>query len=86
MVCNGSVAVRIRFEWDDNPNNAGVALDSFEIGGKVWTRRREEGEKIQTITIDATEAVASQPERSKLVPEQGTSKVLVEVRKELRVK
>ena len=75
MVCNGSVAVRIRFEWDDNPNIAGVALDSFEIGGKVWTRRREEGEKIQTITIDATEAVASQPEFSKLVPEQGTSKV-----------
>jgi len=75
LVCTGSVAVRIRFEWDDDPNNSGVALDSFEIGGKVWRRRREEGEKIQTVTIDATEAVASQPEFSKLVPEQGTSKV-----------
>ena len=44
----------------------------------------EEGEKIQTVTIDVTEAAASQPEFSKLVPEQGTSKVFGRVRKELR--
>ena len=40
-----------------------------------YGHEEEEGEKIQTVTIDATEAVASQPEFSKLVPEQGTSKV-----------
>ena len=69
------VAVIIRFEWDDNPNNSGVALDSFEIGGKVWTRRGEEGEKIQTINLDATQFVPAPREEVKLVPEQGTSKV-----------
>ena len=36
LICNGDVAVRITLDWDDKPTAAGKALDSFEIGGKVW--------------------------------------------------
>ena len=75
LICNGSVEVRITLEWDDSPSTAGVALDSFEIGGKVWNRRGEEGSKTQTIRLDATRSVAAPREEVKLVPEQGTSKI-----------
>ena len=71
----GSCSVRITLEWDDKTNVAGVSLNSFEIGGKVWTRRGTKGDKTQTITLDATQFVPAPPEEVKLVPEQGTSKV-----------
>ena len=59
LICNGSVQVRITLEWKDNPNNAGVALDSFELGGKVWRQEGGRGTKTQTINLDATQAVPS---------------------------
>ena len=71
----GTCSIRITLEWDDNPGDNGVALDSFAIGGKVWTRRGRDGDKTQTITLDATQAVPPKPEEVRLVPEQGTSKV-----------
>ena len=71
----GSCSVRITLEWDDNPGDNGVALDSFSIGGKVWKRRGRDGDKTQTITLDATQFVPAPPEEVKLVPEQGTSKI-----------
>ena len=74
LICNGSVEVRITLEWNDNPNTAGVALDSFELGGKVWRQEGRRGTKTQTIRLDATQAVPSKPEEVRLVPEQGTLK------------
>ena len=71
----GSCSVRITLEWDDRPNTAGVALDSFEIGGKVWTQSGRRGDKTQTINLDATQLVPSQPEEVNLVAEQGGSRV-----------
>ena len=71
----GSCSVIITLEWDDNPNTKGVALDSFEIGGKVWKQRGTKGDKTQTITLDATQFVPGPPEEVRLVPEQGTSKI-----------
>ena len=71
----GSCSVRITLEWDDKTNVAGVSLNSFEIGGKVWTRRGTKGDKTQTINLDATQFVPGPPEEVKLVPEQGTSRV-----------
>ena len=47
----GDCEVRITLEWDDNPNVAGKALDSFEIGGKVWNQVGKEGTKTQTINL-----------------------------------
>ena len=44
----GSCSVRITLEWDDKTNIDGVSLNSFEIGGKVWTRRGTKGDKTQT--------------------------------------
>ena len=52
-----------------------VALDSFEIGGKVWRQEGRNGEKTQTINLDATQFVPAPREEVKLVPEQGTSKI-----------
>jgi len=75
LICNGSVEVRITLEWNDNPNTAGVALDSFELGGKVWRQEGRRGTKTQTIRLDATRSVPSKPEEVRLVPEQGTSKI-----------
>ena len=70
----GSCSVRITLEWDDKTNVDGVSLNSFEIGGKVWTRKGTKGDKTQTITLDATQLVPAPPEEVKLVPEQGTIK------------
>ena len=50
----GDCEVRITLEWDDNPNVAGKALDSFEIGGKVWNQVGKEGTKTQTISLKGT--------------------------------
>ena len=38
----GSCSVRITLEWDDKTNIDGVSLNSFEIGGKVWTYEEED--------------------------------------------
>ena len=71
----GNCSIRIALEWDDNPNTKGVALESFEIGGKVWRQKGEEGEKVQTITLNATQKIPAIREEVKLVPEQGTSRI-----------
>ena len=75
IICNGNVEVRITLDWDDKPTASGKALDSFEIGGKVWRQEGERGIKTQTIRLDATQAVPSKPEEVKLVAEQGGSRV-----------
>ena len=46
----GSGKITFRLEWDDNPKNAGVAVESIEIGGKVLNQKGEKGN--QEITID----------------------------------
>jgi hypothetical protein len=67
----GNCHIRITLEWKDNPNTAGVALDKFEIGGKVWAQRGRKGVKTQTINLRGS--IPAPPEKPfKLVPEQGT--------------
>jgi len=70
----GNCSIRISLEWKDNPNVDGVALNSFEIGGKVWTRRGRNGDQTETINLDATRQTPPAPEVVALVPEQGTLK------------
>ena len=70
LVCTGSVEVRIAFEVDDDPKIAGIALQSFSIANRTWSRRGGRGET-DTVQIDATEPVRTE---LKLVPEQGTLK------------
>ena len=64
----GDCEVRITLEWDDNPNVAGKALDSFEIGGKVWNQVGKEGTKTQTINLKGTRP---SPQSYKSLIEQG---------------
>ena len=64
----GDCEVRITLEWDDNPNTKGVALDSFEIGGKVWNQVGEKGIKTQTINLKGTRKL---PQSYKSLIEQG---------------
>jgi len=64
----GDCEVRITLEWDDNPNVAGKALDSFEIGGKVWNQVGKEGTKTQTISLKGTRNL---PQSYKSIIEQG---------------
>lgn len=70
----GNCSIRISLEWDDNPDDNGVALNSFEIGGKVWTRSGRNGDQTETINLDATRQTPPAPEVVALVPEQGTLK------------
>ena len=53
----GDCDIRITLEWDDDPNRSGKALDSFEIGGKVWNQVGKEGTKTQTINLKGTRRV-----------------------------
>ena len=64
----GDCDIRITLEWDDNPNTKGVALDSFEIGGKVWNQVGEKGIKTQTINL---KGIKPSPQSYKSLIEQG---------------
>ena len=38
---------KITSSWSDNPNKAGVAVESIQIGDKVWRREGRKGSKTQ---------------------------------------
>ena len=40
-------------QWNDDPKKYGVAVDSIDVGGKVWNQKGEKGSKVQTIDVTA---------------------------------
>lgn len=46
-----SGTVTLRLEWNDNPNDYGVALDSLNVGGQTWTRSGEEGSSVKSFNF-----------------------------------
>ena len=53
VVTGGNADVTFRFEWDDDPNNAGLALTSLEYAalGVSFTYNTEEGESVITKSV-----------------------------------
>ena len=58
VIVNGKkVKAKITFSWDDDPGTAGVALDGFELGDKIWTKRGRDDEKdsvTKEVMLDGT--------------------------------
>ena len=66
ILYKGSGSITIEYQWDDDPDNAGVAVDKIEIGGKVInpTYRATNGNGKDSITIEVTESNTKIPSGS----------------------
>lgn len=51
---DGFGKVKLRFEWSDNPNTAGTAVKSINVGGKKFVQSGESGSQTETIEIKQT--------------------------------
>ena len=47
----GSGNIKLTAAWSDNPNTAGVAVESIQIGDKTWRRKGRRGSQTHTITL-----------------------------------
>lgn len=50
-------SVTLKLEWDDDPSNSGVALDSLSVGGQTWTRSGEKGSAEYTINFTSGQSL-----------------------------
>jgi hypothetical protein len=60
----GTGDATIRMGWSDNPNTAGVAVDTITIQDKTWTRVGRSGNETHNITIAPPVAPVSEPSTS----------------------
>ena len=73
LIVKGNGDVSLRFKWNDNPKTSGLSVGTLKVGSgeKVSATFRQSGEKgreVKTIKVGSGEG-------SKLVPEQGTSRI-----------
>ena len=47
----GPGIINLLLEWDDNPNTAGVAVESIEVGGQVLRQKGEKGKEREKVTV-----------------------------------
>ena len=47
----GPGTINLLLEWDDNPNTAGVAVESIEVGGQVLKQKGEKGKDREKVTV-----------------------------------
>ena len=50
----GDGKVDIKLEWDDDPNNAGVAVEKIKIKGVTWTQSGRKGKQKQSVTLEGS--------------------------------
>ena len=60
----GTGDATIRMGWSDNPNSAGVAVDTIKIQDKTWTRVGRSGNETHNITIAPPSQPVSVPSTS----------------------
>jgi len=69
-VTGGIAAERIRttivLSWNDNPRTAGVAIDKFAVGDKVWTRSGRSGTVTKDVYIYPPNASENQNNNSNI--------------------
>ena len=56
---SGDGTVSLRLEWDDDPSNNGVAVQTIEVNGQTWTQSGTSGQ--QDFTIDVIASVGWVP-------------------------
>ena len=64
--------VTLEFEWDDNPNTAGMAVGELKVGGETFRQIGKKGEETKTISLGKP---VKELEESARGIEQGLSKV-----------
>ena len=47
----GPGIINLLLEWDDNPNTAGVAVESIEVGNQVLRQKGEKGKEREKVTV-----------------------------------
>ena len=47
----GNANIKMKLEWDDNPDDAGDAIDSITILGQTWNSPGENGSDTRTFNI-----------------------------------
>ena len=48
----GDGKIDIKLNWDDDPNNAGVAVEKIKIKGVTWTQSGRKGKQKQSVTLE----------------------------------
>ena len=51
----GQGSVKLRFEWDDDPDRSGLAVGQLFVGGKTFKQKKEKGSLTKTIYVTAGE-------------------------------
>lgn len=59
LLYSGSGEVTIKYEWDDDPKNSGLAVTDIEVGGKVWKRTKRGGQYTEKGDVTETLQVKS---------------------------
>ena len=59
----GPGIINLLLEWDDNPNTAGVAVESIEVGGQVLRQKGEKGKEREKVTVQIS-SVAGESDTS----------------------
>lgn len=49
----GTAQVKMRLSWDDNPDDAGDAIDTISVLGQTWNSPGESGSVTNTVTVTA---------------------------------
>ena len=55
LVANSTGTLDLKFKWDDNPNQSGLAVDYLEIKGQRWEQSGEEGSVTHSISVSVFE-------------------------------
>ena len=53
----GSGTLQLDFDWNDDPNNAGTAVSTIEVGGQTFTQSGEKGSQSKNISISAGQTI-----------------------------
>ena len=59
----GPGIINLLLEWDDNPNTAGTAVESIEVGGQVLRQKGEKGKEREKVTVQIS-SVAGETDTS----------------------
>ena len=49
----GQGSVKLRFEWDDDPDRSGLAVGELHVAGKTFKQKKEKGSLEKTIFVNA---------------------------------
>ena len=79
LIVKGRNKVKFTLSWNDNPNTAGVAINSIKIGSKTWRRSGRSGSVTHTVSLKASSSAADVSNIGNIIlKNRGESVVLME--------